>query len=74
MLDGIINIYMNYQLYRAMLESNAAEHFARMVAMDNATRNASDLIKKWTLIFNKARQESITAELIDIVTAAEAMD
>jgi len=42
--------------------------------MDNATRNASDLIKKWTLIFNKARQESITAELIDIVTAAEAMD
>jgi ATP synthase, F1 gamma subunit len=73
-LDGIINIYMNYQLYRAMLESNAAEHFARMVAMDNATRNASDLIKKWTLIFNKARQESITAELIDIVTAAEAMD
>lgn len=73
-LDGIINIYMNYQLYRALLESNASEHFARMVAMDNATRNASDLIKKWTLIFNKARQESITAELIDIVTAAEAMD
>ncbi len=73
-IDGIVNIYINYQLYRAMLESNAAEHFARMVAMDNATRNASDLIKKWTLIFNKARQESITAELIDIVTAAEAMD
>ncbi len=73
-IDGILNIYMNYQLYRALLESNASEHFARMVAMDNATKNAGDLIKKWTLIFNKARQESITAELIDIVTAAEAMD
>lgn len=74
LLDQIIDIYINYQIYRAMLESNAAEHFARMVAMDNATRNANELIKKWTLIFNKARQEAITAELIDIVTAAEAMN
>ncbi len=72
-MDRILNLYLNYQLYRAMVESNAAEHFARMVAMDNATKNADDLVKQWTLIFNKARQESITLELIDIVGAAEAM-
>ena len=72
-INKLIDLYLNYQLYRAMLESNAAEHFARMVAMDNATRNADELIKTWTLIFNKARQESITYELVDIVNAVEAM-
>ncbi len=72
-MNHLMNLYLNYQLYRAMVESNAAEHFARMVAMDNATKNADDLVKQWTLIFNKARQESITLELIDIVGAAEAM-
>jgi len=72
-INKLIDLYLNYQLYRAMLESNAAEHFARMVAMDNATRNADDLIRTWTLIFNKARQESITYELVDIVNAVEAM-
>ncbi len=71
--NKILDLYLNYQLYRAMVESNAAEHFARMVAMDNATRNADELVKEWTMIFNKARQESITLELIDIVGAAEAM-
>ncbi len=69
----IANLYLNYQIYRAMVESNAAEHFARMIAMDNATKNADDLIKQWTLIFNKARQESITTELIDITNAVEAL-
>ncbi len=72
-VSKLIDLYLNYQIYRAMLESNAAEHFARMVAMDNATRNADELVKTWTLIFNKARQESITSELIDIVNAVEAM-
>jgi len=72
-INRLIDLYLNYQLCRAMLESNAAEHFARMVAMDNATRNADDLVKTWTLIFNKARQESITYELVDIVNAVEAM-
>lgn len=72
-LNKLIDLYLSYQIYRAMLESNASEHFARMVAMDNATRNADELIKSWTLIFNKARQESITSELIDIVNAVEAM-
>ncbi len=72
-LSAVMNLYLNYQIYRAMVESNASEHFARMVAMDNATRNADELVKEWTMIFNKARQEAITSELIDIVTAAEAM-
>lgn len=72
-LNKLLELYLNYQIYRALLESNAAEHFARMVAMDNATRNADELIKTWTLIFNKARQESITYELVDIVNAVEAM-
>ncbi len=72
-MNNLVNLYLNYQIYRAMVESNAAEHFARMVAMDNATKNADDLVKQWTMIFNKARQESITLELIDIVGAAEAM-
>ncbi|MGC8852646.1 MAG: F0F1 ATP synthase subunit gamma [Hydrogenobacter sp.] len=72
-ISKLIDLYLNYQIYRAMVESNAAEHFARMVAMDNATRNADELIKTWTLIFNKARQEAITSELIDIVNAVEAM-
>ncbi|HIP43359.1 MAG TPA: F0F1 ATP synthase subunit gamma [Aquifex aeolicus] len=69
----IVNLYLNYQIYRAMVESNAAEHFARMVAMDNATKNADDLIRQWTLVFNKARQEAITTELIDITNAVEAL-
>ena len=73
LVNKLIDLYLNYQIYRALLESNAAEHFARMIAMDNATRNADELIKTWTLIFNKARQESITSELIDIVNAVEAM-
>ncbi|RMH79397.1 MAG: ATP synthase F1 subunit gamma [Acidobacteria bacterium] len=72
-VSRLIDLYLNYQLYRALLESNASEHFARMVAMDNATRNADELVKTWTLIFNKARQESITSELTDIVNAVEAM-
>jgi len=69
----VVNLYLNYQIYRAMVESNAAEHFARMIAMDNATKNAEDLIRQWTLIFNKARQEAITTELIDITNAVEAL-
>lgn len=72
-ISKLVDLYLNYQIYRAMIESNAAEHFARMVAMDNATRNADELIRTWTLIFNKARQEAITSELIDIVNAVEAM-
>ena len=66
-------MYINFQLYRALVESSTAEHSARMIAMDNATKNAGEAIRKWTIIFNKARQEAITTELIDIINAAEAI-
>ncbi len=60
-------------VYRAMLESQASEEAARMTAMENATNNAEEMIKKLTLEFNKARQATITAELMDIVGGAEAL-
>ena len=72
-IENLLQRYLNFQLYRAMLESNAAEQAARMMAMENATRNAEDAIKKWTHLYNVARQESITNELIDIVNAVEAL-
>jgi len=72
-IENLLQRYLNFQLYRAMLESNAAEQSARMMAMENATKNAEDAIKKWTHIYNVARQESITNELIDIVNAVEAL-
>ena len=61
------------QLYRALLESAAGEHGARMSAMDNATRNAGDMIKRLTLNYNRARQANITRELIEIISGAEAL-
>ena len=72
-IENLLQRYLNFQLYRAMLESNAAEQAARMMAMENATRNAEDAIKKWTHLYNVARQEAITNELIDIVNAVEAL-
>jgi F-type H+-transporting ATPase subunit gamma len=64
--------YMAIQLYRAMLESEAAEHAARMTAMDSATNNASDMIDSLTLVMNRARQAKITKEIIEIVSGAAA--
>ena len=61
------------QVYRALLENNASEHGARMTAMDNATRNASDMIGKLTLVYNRSRQAAITKELIEIISGAEAL-
>src|ERR1700722_8947879 len=61
------------QVYRALLESAAGEHGARMSAMDNATRNAGDMIKRLTLNYNRARQANITRELIEIISGAEAV-
>jgi len=61
------------QLFRALLESAAGEHGARMTAMDNATRNAGDMIKRLTLNYNRARQANITKELIEIISGAEAL-
>jgi len=61
------------QVYSALLESAASEQGARMTAMDNATRNAGDMIKKLTLVYNRTRQASITKELIEIISGAEAV-
>ena len=61
------------QIYRALLESNASEHGARMTAMDNATRNAGDMIDDLTLNYNRTRQAVITKELIEIISGAEAI-
>jgi len=61
------------QVFRAMLESAAGEHGARMTAMDSATRNAGDMIRRLTLNYNRARQANITRELIEIISGAEAL-
>jgi F-type H+-transporting ATPase subunit gamma len=61
------------QVYRALLENSASEQGARMTAMDNATRNAGDMIKRLTLQYNRQRQASITKELIEIISGAEAI-
>ncbi len=61
------------QIYHSMLESSASEHGARMTAMDNATRNAGEMIKKLTLVYNRTRQAVITKELIEIISGAEAI-
>jgi F-type H+-transporting ATPase subunit gamma len=65
--------YVGVQLYRAMLESEAAEHAARMTAMDAATNNAADMIDSLTLAMNRARQAKITREIIEIVSGAAAL-
>ena len=68
--SGLVPRYLQSEIYRILLESAAAEHAARMTAMDSATRNASELIDKLTLEMNKIRQASITKELIEIVSGA----
>lgn len=70
---SLIPKHLNFQLWRMLLESNAAEQGARMTAMDNATTNADELIRDLQLIYNKARQASITKELLEIVGGAEVL-
>jgi len=72
-LNTIVPRHFKTQMFRAVLESVASEHGARMSAMDNATSNASDMIDALTLEYNKARQASITKELMEIVGGVEAM-
>jgi F-type H+-transporting ATPase subunit gamma len=72
-MDVLLPLYMNVMIYHAMLETGASEHAARMSAMDNATRACRDMIDSLTLLYNKARQAGITAELMDIVGGAEAL-
>ena len=69
----IIPRYLNTQMWQFLLESNASEQAARMLAMENATSNANDMIKDLKLQFNKARQTAITTEMLEIVSGAEAL-
>jgi F-type H+-transporting ATPase subunit gamma len=72
-LDTVLPRFTELQIYQAILESLASEHSARMVAMRNATENAEELLGDLTLTYNRARQEAITKEMLDIVGGAEAL-
>lgn len=72
-LEALLPRYVNTQILSAMLENAAGEQAASMTAMDNATRNAGELIDKLTLQYNRARQAQITKELIEIISGAEAL-
>lgn len=72
-IDGILKQILRVQIYGAVLEANASEHSARMVAMKNSTDNATDLVNELTLIYNSIRQSNITTEIAEISAAAEAM-
>jgi F-type H+-transporting ATPase subunit gamma len=72
-LDTLLPKYVEFQLYRALLESEASELGARMSAMDSASNNAKEMIAKLTLKYNKARQAAITKELMEIIGGAEAL-
>jgi F-type H+-transporting ATPase subunit gamma len=72
-LGELLPRYVTFQIYRILLESQAAEHAARMGAMDAATKNASEMIEKLTLQYNRARQAAITTELIEVVSGANAL-
>ena len=72
-LSALLPRNMSTQLFSALLESSAAELAARMTAMDNATRNAGDMIDRLTLVYNRTRQANITKELIEIISGAEAL-
>ena len=72
-LDDLLQKYIEVEVYQALLESWASENGARMAAMDNATRNAGEMISKLTLKYNRARQAAITTEIIEIVSGANAL-
>ena len=72
-LQALLPRYLAMQIWRALLESEASEHGARMTAMDSATKNASEMIGRLTLDYNRARQAAITKELMEIVSGAEAL-
>lgn len=73
LLTDLLPRNLSTQIYSALLESSAAELAARMTAMDNATRNAGDMIDRLTLVYNRTRQANITKELIEIISGAEAL-
>ncbi len=72
-LEQLLPRNLGIQIYRTLTDNAAGEHAARMQAMDNATRNAGDMIKRLTLVYNRARQAYITKELIEIISGAEAV-
>ena len=73
LLEAIIQRYLKSQVFRVLLESCAAELGARMASMDNATRNAKELMSSLTLTMNRTRQASITKEILEVVSGAEAL-
>jgi len=73
LLEAIIQRFLKSQVFRVLLESSAAELGARMAAMDNATRNAAELMSSLTLTMNRTRQASITKEILEVVSGAEAL-
>ncbi|MDE0722423.1 MAG: F0F1 ATP synthase subunit gamma, partial [Flavobacteriales bacterium] len=72
-IENILPNALKTQLYKALLDSNAAEHGARMTAMHSATENAGDLLQELKISYNKARQASITTEILEIVAGSEAL-
>jgi len=72
-LNSLLPLYVENQIYHYFYESFTAEHAARMMSMDNATKNAEELIEDLTLVLNKVRQASITKELLEIMTAVDAL-
>lgn len=73
LLAQLLPRYVTFRIYQALMESMAAEHAARMTAMDAATRNAEEMIEKLTLVMNRARQAAITTEIIEVVSGAAAL-
>lgn len=69
----LLPLYVKFSIYHTILESAVSEHASRMIAMENASRNAEDMIDRLTLLLNKIRQTSITKEIIEITTAVEAL-
>ena len=73
MLNSLVTKYVQYNMYYSLIDSVAAEHSARMQAMDTATNNAKEMVKSLNVQYNKARQASITTELIEIISGVESM-
>jgi F-type H+-transporting ATPase subunit gamma len=73
LLAELLPKYIEVTMFKAMLESIASEHGARMTAMDSASKNATEMIGKLTLVYNRARQAAITTELMEIISGAESI-
>ena len=72
-LEDLLPKNISTQIYKGFLENSASEQGSRMTAMDNATRNAGDLVEKLTINYNRSRQAAITKELIEIISGAESL-